>query len=68
MQGRLGRLDERVSAVESEQRRQAEAIAELRGKVSQLPTLIEIVTAMVMVNAIIVAGSFGLARLRPTFA
>ncbi len=68
VESRVQHLETRVEHVETTQRQHGEAIAELRGKVSQLPTLIQIVTAMVMVNAIIVAGSFGLARLLLTFA
>jgi len=56
-------LDNRVAQVEGTQRHQGESLAELRGQVSQLPTLIQIVTAMVAVNGVILALGFGVARL-----
>ena len=56
-------IDGRVSQVEKTQWQQGESLAELRGQVSQLPNLLQIVTAMVGVNAVIVASAFGLARL-----
>lgn len=60
VQGRLGRIEERVQAVETEQRRQGEALAELRGRVSQLPTGLQVLGLVAAVNGVTVAIGFGL--------
>ncbi len=59
----LRRLEPVIARIDAEQRRQGEAIAELRGKVSQLPTLVQIIATVLAVNAGIVALSFGVANL-----
>ena len=61
-------IDRRVSQIEQTQWQQSDSLAEMRGQVSQLPNLLQIITAMVGVNAVIVASAFGLARLIIAFA
>jgi predicted nuclease with TOPRIM domain len=58
----LTRIEERVQAVEGEQRRQGEAIAELKGQVSQLPTVWQVLGIIAAVNGVTVAIGFGLAK------
>ncbi len=66
----IAKLDSRLDRLEAEQRRQADTmtkiaveVGELRGKVSQLPTLVQIIAAVLAVNAGIVALSFSIANL-----
>ncbi len=66
----LRRLEPAIARIEAEQRRHADTmtkiaveVGELRGKVSQLPTLVQIIATVLAVNAGIVALSFGIANL-----
>jgi hypothetical protein len=58
---RLDKIDGRLDKLELNQRTQGEALAELRGKVSALPTIWQIVPAMLAINAGIMALGFALA-------
>jgi uncharacterized protein HemX len=61
----LTRVEERVQAVETEQRRQGEALAELRGQVNQMstqmPSIWTIAGLFAAINAVTVGVGFGLA-------
>ena len=59
----LARLEGELREVKSDARRQGEAIAELRGRVSQLPTIWQMVSAFCAINAGMLALGFGLAKL-----
>ena len=59
----LRRLEPALARVESEQRRTGERLATLEGKVSQLPTLIQITSSMLAIIAGMVAISLGLVKL-----
>jgi hypothetical protein len=59
----LRRLEPVLRDIQAEQRRQGETVARLDGRVSQLPTLVQIVGAVLGINAGIIALGFGLARL-----
>lgn len=63
-------ISTRLDKIEAEQRRLGDALTktqvelgELRGRVSQLPTLVQIVGAVLGINAGIIALGFALARL-----
>jgi hypothetical protein len=59
----LRRLEPMLTGIVAEQRRQGEAIAELRGKVSALPTIWQIIGPLTAINGAIIALGFALARL-----
>jgi hypothetical protein len=66
----LRRVERILAGIQAEQkdvradlRWQAESFAELRGKVSALPTIWQIVPAMLAINAGIMALGFALAKL-----
>jgi hypothetical protein len=59
----LHRLEPVLRDIQTEQRRQAVELGELRGRVSQLPTLVQIVGAVLGINAGIIALGFALSKL-----
>ncbi len=59
----LAGINGRLDKIETEQRRQGEALAELRGRVISLPTIWQIVPAMLAINAGILALGAVLAKL-----
>jgi nicotinate-nucleotide pyrophosphorylase len=63
----IGVISARLDKVDGELRRQGELIAELRGKVSQLPTLWQVLAAVLSVNAGIMALGFALATMLANF-
>ena len=62
----LTSIDKRLVVIEADQRRMGERLASVEGRVSSLPTIWQIVPAMLAINAGIVAIAFGLVNvLRP---
>jgi hypothetical protein len=59
----LESINGRLDKIEVEQRRQGEAIAELRGRVISLPTIWQIVPVMTTINGAVIALGFTLAKL-----
>jgi len=62
VEGDLLKLNDRLQGVEGDIKDINPRLSRLEGQVSQLPTLIQIVTAVLAVNAGIIAIGFGLAR------
>lgn len=64
---RLDQIDTQIERSQMEQRRHGEALAELRGKVSGLPTIWQIVPAMLALNTGVMALGFALAAMLRRF-
>lgn len=63
----LASVNERLKAIEAEQRRHGESAAELRGRLNELsskvPTIWQIVAAVLGINAGIMALGLGMAKI-----
>lgn len=63
MKAEIKEIKGELKGVKSDQIRHLEMVAELRGRVSNLPTIWQIVPVMVAINSAIVALAFGLVAL-----